>query len=765
MRSLIAPFRLWKHAMAVSCWLLAAGVPWQVSAGTGSMVTLPLPGAKIKTGLSLEIDAEWLDGNGYRPVRIRVLPLNRGLATADRRLRVRLKPKNWQWGHTAASASTWIELTEGAAFGEQILPIPQSEGWGSLDVETYEDGEKCEDLSIKNLGVAMSGYYGWSEAAPSILIIDADALEGHSARFPATGKKQPQPERLPDIRALAPLFLIDRYGGMAYDANDFDVSEDFDDNDVLRVLTNLPRMELRPLSRLPTNWIEYTAADMILISLTDLRQLAQQEAWPAIRAWLATGPTLCVYGVGKDFERLAELEQLLELARPPKADDLAPLERGWTAPRKEDYTGEVSAVRNAQWTYQPYYQPLVNAQRRNRPAVAANLQPPEPRPFLMRAVEHGRVVAIASENPFPGTREDWCWLFNSLSSRDWMWYQRHGLSLNRDNPDYWNLLIPGVGDAPVNSFLVLISLFVIVIGPVNYFMLHRRRRLYLLLVTVPLGAGLITLALFLYAVINDGLGVRVRPRSLTTLDQAAARSVTWSRQSYYAGLAPSAGMSFPRDAAVYPIDHRPRGNSGRPRDFGRQVDWYHEQQLSRGYLNSRSTSQVLVIESRPSAARLEIEEATSTTDTPRVTNRLGVEIEQLLLCDSLGRFLGGNRLPPGKTIQLHELDTTGLADRWGKLFAEHRPQLPVGLDPNQMENAAAIFGSSGRWWQDPDQGLPGPAMATSMLERGLSFASSPRPTELQPRRYIAIVKDSPEMSLGVKAVVQEAGFHVVMGSW
>ena len=110
----------------------------------------------------------------------------------------------------------------------------------------------------------------------------------------------------------------------------------------------------------------------------------------------------------------------------------------------------------------------------------------------------------------------------------------------------WGLvfgLIPGVGSAPVNSFLVLISLFVVAIGPVNYFLLQRQRKLYLLLITVPLGAGVVTSALFIYALVSDGLGVRARARSLTRIDQTSGRTVSWSRQSYYAGLAPSAGMS------------------------------------------------------------------------------------------------------------------------------------------------------------------------------------------------------------------------------
>ena len=160
--------------------------------------------------------------------------------------------------------------------------------------------------------------------------------------------------------------------------------------------------------------------------------------------------------------------------------------------------------------------------------------------------------------------------------------------------------------APVGSFLILITAFVIVIGPVNYFLLRRKRRLYLLLVTVPLGAALVTLTLFAYALISDGLGVRVRMRSFTEIDQRAGRSVSWSRQSYYAGLAPSGGLTFPETVAVFPIEQYPAERQQGA--LGTQwLVWGEQQNLATGYISSRSAAQFLVVESGPSSRRLLVE--------------------------------------------------------------------------------------------------------------------------------------------------------------
>jgi hypothetical protein len=99
------------------------------------------------------------------------------------------------------------------------------------------------------------------------------------------------------------------------------------------------------------------------------------------------------------------------------------------------------------------------------------------------------------------------------------WLPRHGLAPNMPNSEFANLLIPGVGLAPVTEFRVLITVFVLLIGPLNYWVLSRAKRLYLLVLTVPLGAAAVTLMLISYALLADGLATQVRARSYTMLDQ------------------------------------------------------------------------------------------------------------------------------------------------------------------------------------------------------------------------------------------------------
>ncbi len=763
-----------KRAAIVAALGVATVLTTTLYAGSGSVVSLPLAGKKVTTGLKLEIDTEWVDGNGYRPVTISISPLGGGAAPADRTVDITLRPFSQSWSIAMPAVSTSIKLEQGQTVGKKTIGIPQYQSIGSIEVTTYEDGRRRDDLS-DNVGLNWNAVSVWSEAAPTVLFIDSGAPVGNrSARYAivaptANSKKEKQPEHLPDIRLLASLFATPNVGSNVAIAG-LDPAEDIDDRGLLSLALYFNRIDYIHPDRLPTEWVQFTSIDIIFVSLPDLQLLRQNsETWEALRTWLSTGPTLCVYDVGEDFRNIRQLEKLFALssdAAPDAGYSSSELsERGWIAPSVAEYASDVRATRSAEWNNNtPYLQPQSAA-----PSPANDKTPPltpdNPRPFLIRDIDQGHLVAFANANPFPGKREEWCWLFNTLNNQDWMWYQRHGLSFHRENPQYWNLLIPGVGDAPVTSFLVLISLFVVVIGPVNYFLLQRRRKLYLLLLTVPLGAGVITTALFSYALVSDGLGVRLRARSLTRIDQTTGRTVSWSRQSYYAGLAPSAGMSFPLDAAVYPIDPQPTGRYGQPKDLGRRLRWSNEQRLAQGYLNSRSTAQVMVVESRDTDLGIDVDEAGSGAITPRVTNRLGVDIEQLLIRSTDGRALACGKLPVGSSLQLHAIDAQEFPDRWNKMFAAERAQFPVGFDPNQVENASAIFGNSYAYWQQVDRGLPGPTTATSILERGLRSIGSLKLTEMRPRSYIAIVQQAPNVSLGISSVDEEASFHVVTGNW
>src|SRR6185369_8220109 len=131
--------------------------------------------------------------------------------------------------------------------------------------------------------------------------------------------------------------------------------------------------------------------------------------------------------------------------------------RGWTPPTAKSKPGATNAAPSAPATQEG--------------ADEAELVPIADAPFLVRRLGLGTVVATHAYRGARGRPLVWEWLFNSLGPGRWQWNSHWGLSLERENRQFNDFLIPGVGLAPVVSFQVMITLFMLAIGPMNYLVL------------------------------------------------------------------------------------------------------------------------------------------------------------------------------------------------------------------------------------------------------------------------------------------------------
>jgi hypothetical protein len=133
----------------------------------------------------------------------------------------------------------------------------------------------------------------------------------------------------------------------------------------------------------------------------------------------------------------------------------------------------------------------------------------------------------------------------AVRSRDWSWIGERG----------FRLPIEGVGEVPTRAYLLILFLFVLVIGPLNYIYLWRKKRQVLLVVTVPLFSIAFIALLTGYAFFLQGFGVRSRVVTFTVLDQNSKRAATRSSASLYpGGFRPSGGVRFTADAAIFPME-------------------------------------------------------------------------------------------------------------------------------------------------------------------------------------------------------------------
>ena len=364
----------------------------------------------------------------------------------------------------------------------------------------------------------------------------------------------------------------------------------------------------------------------------------------------------------------------------------------------------------------------------------------------------GRVLALQG-NPFGEFRQgDWSALFNVIGPDRLEWQQRHGFSARAPSQDFHEFPIPSVGGVPVFAYLVLITLFSIAIGPVNYIYLWKHKRLYLLVVTIPIIAIATSLALFGYSAIAHGFHTRSRVRSVTFLDQRTNTAVSTSRVSLYSGLAPGRGLQFSRDSAVYPI-----WPSDRTFESG-AVDWTDQQTMSGGWFRSRTRTQFFVSTHRSERGRLEI---TPEPGGLSVANGLAWDLEALIVADDDGTLFAGEGIAAGDAARLSPLSEAQAA-AWRKLIDAH-PLQATGRVPPGSPTYYAFPG--GIHPADASLRAPYSQSLSELTIRDLLRISPTAAESLPTRTYAAVLAKNPGIDTGIPGASEEASLHLLHGRY
>ena len=194
----------------------------------------------------------------------------------------------------------------------------------------------------------------------------------------------------------------------------------------------------------------------------------------------------------------------------------------------------------------------------------------------------------------------------------------------------FRLLIPGVDGVPTRAYLFILLAFSVLIGPVNYLFLKRRRAQVLFVLTAPVVAVVFIVLLGAYVILGEGVGVRGRAITFTQLDQDRQQAATRATTSLYAaGMTPSGGLNFPADVAVFPM-----GPDGGLSHDALRIDLTESQRFTSGAIRARSPSNIETVGFRTARERLGFEKQ---GDQVSVVNGLGQTVTRLVLRDG-GRF-------------------------------------------------------------------------------------------------------------------------------
>ena len=315
----------------------------------------------------------------------------------------------------------------------------------------------------------------------------------------------------------------------------------------------------------------YSSLDLVLLSAED--GLPPPEVGAALRAWVLQGGRLGVFGPDK------------ELALEALGLDV------WLEPRFQDWTGP------------------------DLPSWSAG---------------HGRIHVLQDSaetelGHLPGAR---AW---AIHLSDWPRTGQSDLRAGWTDKTHRWFVVPGVDDLPYRAFLLLLLLFAIVIGPVNFFVVQRVwKRPPLLLATIPVVALAATCGVLLFGVFSQGVDVRDASVSVTVLDQREHTSATLERRTFFAGLAPAAGLS-PGAGTTVLIEPDPTlSNEGRFQSLPGLAE-----PLRGEYLPARRVARQALATTRSSRLRLAFE---ADGEDLTVANGLGVRVLGLLVHDEEGSW-------------------------------------------------------------------------------------------------------------------------------
>lgn len=519
--------------------------------------------------------------------------------------------------------------------------------------------------------------------------------------------------------------------------------------------------EIVPPTNLPDSWLAYSGVDFVAIEHDALDSISN-DSRAALTKWAHAGGTLIVYSANSDEVSRDEIDRLLDLAQSADARGWQAADRQLRVPLSQILT--VDAYGNAitdppkiELPQADVAEPVPNNNGEpvpNQETLANDLFVWKEGAFEVRTVGFGHVVVFHAM-PFRGSPHDWSWLFNSVGSHNTRQAYRLGVAGRSDNEEFLNFLIPGIRSIPPTAFLIFISVFTFVIGPMNYFFLAKRKRLNLLVVTIPVVALATSVVLFGYSAIAHGFSIKSRLRSVTIIDQGTNTAVSTTRMALYAGLAPSNGLQFSTDTAVIPI-----WPSDTTFEHG-SVDWTKGQSLRSGWLRSRTHTQVLMTTVRPERGRLAIE---STPNGADIKNGLEWHIDALLVVDDAGRKFFGENIPAGASNGVHALlpaDST----RFQELMARSTPMPPDEIDNLRDARMLNDFvPRSRRYYWDQNAEFRASSGATELMINHI--ANQHELVDALPKRtYYALVKNAPGIEMGIEEVEVIDEWHLVIGRY
>ncbi len=266
--------------------------------------------------------------------------------------------------------------------------------------------------------------------------------------------------------------------------------------------------------------------------------------------------------------------------------------------------------------------------------------------------------------------------------------------------------------APVRLVIGVLTLFVLLAGPINLFILNRNGKRAWFLWTLPAISMATSGLVFVVSIFSEGVTPRVRTESVTILNQAAGDAVTLGAVAVYAPIAPGQ-LNFSGLSEVTPLF----SSGARDPGSGRSVAWTEggEQVFTGQWASSRVPTHFAIRKSEHTKKRILINWARGK---PEIQNSLGEPLRRLTLRNSAGELFEGKDILPGAKVTLEPSSTIAHTNISIHDFAD---QLRNQSADNHWQHLAISSIPTATYWAVVDHGSP-------FLENPLAYRSTKEQT-------------------------------------
>ena len=491
------------------------------------------------------------------------------------------------------------------------------------------------------------------------------------------------------------------------------------------------------VSNLPETWIGLSGFEQILISMRDFESLVTSNEIQRdnLEKWVSAGGALVIYSCGPNYR---ETDQILGLFfGKRRAAQIAAGDFAWRVPtnvptktdilcaeRSAGHAGTESVVR-------PFKTSLPSRTVENAGFIDSNK-------FGFLPYLNGCVISV-DDDMSGWTREDFRRLDNSVAL--------NGSSLAARIGNATGILpviaIPGVGEPPEMLFKILLTIFLIIAGPVALITFSKIGKPYLLLVLIPLLSIFVSLSLIAFVLISDGFYKTASVHSVTTLDQRTDLAVVNCRAAYFSNF-----TSTPYSISPDTLFGLTGGWGYRQERFVEQRDG--QMLVSGSALMARTLHELSTLKVRSISENLVFKAGDAANSAlPTAQNNLGARVVFAIFRDANDNFYFVKDLEDGLSKSLVEIELNGSE----RLVNFARELIDFGRRKNNDLNRSSIYypiSESELGFGDIEVVLKS-AKLSALLSR--------------PNSYVAFLEDLPFVTDELERVNYKKQNHVILGRW